>query len=97
TLSDGSFSKASHASFTEQSSPLHFKSYLTLIFGDQNNKPVAYQRSFYISLTDPETFLDKRERGNQFYVRESTSIGQGFGVVAGVALLSTTAVLHQNQ
>jgi len=102
TLSDGSFTKASHASFTEQSSPLHFKSYLTLIFGDQSNKPVAYQCSFYISeiyntITDPETFLNNRERGNQFYVKESTGLGQGFGVVAGGALLSTAAALHQNQ
>ena len=101
-LSDGSFTKASHASFTEQSSPLHFESYLTLIFAGQSNKTVAYRCSFYISeiyntITDPETFLNNRERGNQFYVTESTGMGQGFGVVAGIALLSTAAAFHQNQ
>jgi hypothetical protein len=99
TLYGGSLTKVSHASFTEQSSPLRFKSYLTLIFGDQNNRPVAYQGSFYISEiynsgTDPETFLSGHgERGDQFYVRESTGFGRGFGVVAGVALLSTAAAL----
>jgi hypothetical protein len=99
TLSGGIIVKVRHAVFTEQSSPLHFKSYLTLTFGDQTNKTVAYQRSFYVSEvydtgTDPETFLVNRERADQFYVRESTGVGQGFGVVAGVALLSTAAALE---
>ncbi len=99
TLSGGLIVKVRHALFTEQSSPLRFKSYLTLTFGDQTNKTVAYQRSFYISEvydtgTDPETFLVNRKRGDQFYVKESTVIGQGFGVVAGVALLSTAAALE---
>lgn len=108
SLSNGSFIKVRHALFTEQSSPLRFKSYLTLTFGDQNSKAVAYQRSFYISElydtpTDPETFLTNRERDDQFYVKESSGMGQGFGVVAGVALLSAAAafesktVNHSNQ
>jgi hypothetical protein len=85
--------------FTEQSSPLRFKSYLTITFGDQDSKTLAYQRSFYISEvydtpTDPETFLLNRARSDQFYVRESSGIGQGFGVVAGIALLSTAAALE---
>jgi hypothetical protein len=108
TLYDGYIVKVRHAVFTEQSSPLRFKSYLTMTFGDQNSKTVAYQRSFYISEvydtpTDPETFLLNRARSDQFYVRENTAIGQGFGLVAGVALLSTAAALetksgnHSNQ
>jgi hypothetical protein len=108
SLYNGSFIKARHALFTEQSSPLHFKSYLTLSFGDQGSKTVAYQRSFYISEvydtpTDPETFLTNRERGNRFYVKESSGMGQGFGLVAGVALLSAAGafesktVNHSNQ
>ena len=99
TLYDGSIVKVKHAFFTEESSPLRFKSYLTMTFGDQNNKTVAYQCSFFISevydsATDPETFLLNRERGDQFYVRETTAAGQGFGIVAGIALLSTAAVLE---
>lgn len=98
-LYDGSIVKVRHAFFTEQSSPLRFKSYLTLAFGDQKNKTVAYQCSFFISevydsATEPETFLLNRARGDQFYVRETTAGGQGFGIVAGIALLSTTAALE---
>jgi hypothetical protein len=99
TLYDGYIVKVRHAVFTEQSSPLRFKSYLTITFGDQDSKTLAYQRSFYISEvydtpTDPETFLLNRARSDQFYVRESSGIGQGFGVVAGIALLSTAAALE---
>lgn len=101
TLNDGSIIRVRHALFTEQSSPLHFKSYLTLTFGDRSEKTVAYQRSFYISEvydsgTDPETFLENRERGDQFYLRESTGAGSGFAVVAGIALLSAASMGPQN-
>ena len=102
TLIDGSFAATKHASFTETSTPLRFKSYLTLLFGEQSANPMAYQHSFYISeiystVSDPESFWfnGSEHRGNQYYVKETTGFGKGFGIVAGVAVLTTVAALEQ--
>ncbi len=102
TLAGGSYARATHAAFTETSSPLRFKSYLTLIIGEQTARPVAYQHSFYISEVyttelDPGSFWFNSEyRGNQYYVTETTGFGKGFAIVAGVALLTTAAALEQS-
>ena len=100
-LGDGSLVATKHAVFMETFSPLHFKNYLTLVFGEKNAKPMAYQNSFYISEIyttglDPESFwVGAQNRGNQYYVKETTGFGKGFGVVSGIALLTTAAALEQ--
>ena len=100
-LGDGSLAVIKHAVFAETFSPLQFKNYVTLIFGEKHAKTIAYPHSFYISEIyttglDPETFwIGTQYRGNQYYVKETTGFGKGFGVVAGVALLTTAAALEQ--
>ncbi|WP_216823406.1 hypothetical protein [Niastella vici] len=88
------------ATFSEASSPLRFRSYLTLMIGDSTTKPVAIEHSFYVSelLTtthDPQSiWLTSAYRGNQFYVREPTGYGKtmtGFGVILGSAVVVATA------
>lgn len=95
------YARVKHATFSEQSSPLQFRSYLTIIIGDQTAKPVSYDQTFYISdiyATElkPKTFwTNRRSKGNQYYVKETTGFGKGFGVVAGVATFSAIGVLEQ--
>lgn len=85
------------ATFTEATSPLRFKSYLTVMIGDQPAKPVVYEHSFYVAelITTgqrPENvWFPSIYRGNQYYIKETTGFGQaatGFGVIAGTAVLS---------
>ena len=60
------------ARFTTETSPLVFKSYLTIVIGDTLAAPIAYQHNFYISelvktSTLPEV-LNGDTRGDHFYV-----------------------------
>jgi len=89
------------AQFTEMTSPLRFKSYLTVVVGEEKAHPVVYEQSFYVSellntIQAPETMWFTR--GNHYYVKEQTNFGQvttGFGVIAGTAVLSATAAALQ--
>jgi hypothetical protein len=91
-----------HASFTVENSPLQFKSYLTLSFGDKDARPIAFQHSFFISEIystgiDPSNFwFSGQNMGDQYYVRQTTGFGRGFGIVGGVALLSAVDALNQS-
>jgi hypothetical protein len=99
---DGSVRRLKRATFTEDDSPLRFKSYLTFITGDSLNKAVTYQHSFYISEiinTDmaPANFEFMNQKlGDHFYVSNITGFGKGFGVVAGVAVLGAAAAMTPN-
>lgn len=99
TVADGYSVPVKAAVFTENSSPLRFRSYLTLMVGDSTNKPVICEHSFYISqlintAQPPESiWLTSAYRGNQFYIKEQTGYGRtmtGFGVIAGTAVLAAT-------
>lgn len=77
------------AVFTEETSPLRFKSYLTMMVGEATAKPVSFEHSFFlsqlISTGQPPgvIYLNNTNRGNQFYISRSTS-GTGAAVVLGV-------------
>jgi len=74
-LVEGTTVPAKKATFTESTSPLKFKSYLTLIIGE-TGKPVVYEHSFYISelLTTTQGIWQANVyRGNQFYVTDYSS------------------------
>lgn len=97
-FAEGFLTKVKVANFTEATSPLRFRSYLTLKVGD-STKPVTYEHSFYLSelITSsygPETvWLSQAYRGNQFFMREMTGYGKtmtGFGVIAGSAVYVAT-------
>jgi hypothetical protein len=100
TITDGYAVPVKAATFTETSSPLRFRSYLTLMVGDSAAKPVTCEHTFYISQLiatsqPPQSiWLTSAYRGNQFYIKEQTGYGRtmtGFGVIAGTALLTATA------
>jgi hypothetical protein len=94
---EGMMVQVKYAKFTETSAPLRFRSYLTVLIGEQPAKPVVYEHSFYISELinsgqPPENiWVANVYRGNQYYVRESTGFGEGstgFGVIAGTAIIA---------
>lgn len=102
TLPDGSaVIKVRHATFSEITSPLQFRSYIMVKIGEKTAIPVSYEQSFYISEVystglGPEIFWQNNvARGNQYFVRETTSPGKGFGIVAGVAVISAISALEQ--
>lgn len=84
------------AVFTEGSSPIRFKSYLTLMVGETAARPVSFEHSFFISQLmssgkAPSTiWLHRENRGNQFYI--SKTANSTAGVVIGFTLLTAVSV-----
>jgi hypothetical protein len=100
TTPEGVIYAVKKASFTEASSPLRFRSYLTVTVGQADGKPLAYEHVFYLSELvssghAPEFFGDRFYfKGNRYYVKESTGFGRaatGFGVIAGTAVIAGAA------
>jgi hypothetical protein len=82
------------AFFTARTSPLVFRSYLTVMVGDTLPRAVSYQHNFYISelikMSNSPNVLNGNSRGDRFYVvrghvPDSGSVG--YGVVGGRAVL----------
>ena len=80
------------AVFTEESSPYRFRSYLTLMVGEVNAKPVGFEHTFFVSQViatgkQPEiVWLNRNGLGNQYYVSKATDGGTAIGVIVGGAL-----------
>ena len=78
--------------FTEGSSPLLFKSYLSLSIGNRDAWPVAYEHSFFVSQLlrskkGPGTMWSNgNHRGNQYFVTKMSN-----GVAAVNAVVGTLA------
>ena len=85
------------ASFTPESSPLVFRSYLTIMVGDTLPKPAVYQHCFYVSelvLTERAPgYLAGYKRGDRFYVEGTVpdSIGYGYGIIGNKPVLLKSA------
>lgn len=92
---DLSVEKIQQATFTLASSPLVFKSYLTVLIGDTLPRPVAYQHEFYVSeLVRRKQYIDSA-RGNQFYLLTGSTFNYdstGYGIVGNKALLAGQAI-----
>lgn len=89
-----SYETIKQAFFTVESSPLAFKSYLTIVVGDTLPRPVTYQHNFYVSelvkMTNPPNVLNGDNRGDRFFVVQgiaNDSVSIGYGVVGGKAVL----------
>ena len=87
-----------HAQFNETTTPLRFRSYLTVLVGEPA-KPVVYEHTFYISdlinsgQGPQNIWFPSVYRGNQYYVQASTGFGNaatGFGIIAGTAIVAGT-------
>lgn len=105
TKSDVTEVEARAITFTEQDSPLHFRSFLTLYTENEgaSRKKIYLERSFYLSRlikagnVSPSKFEEsKRENGDFFYVNKprgviAGSILLGVAVVGGVCALAITA------
>lgn len=78
-LSNGTNDVLKQASFSEQSSPVHFVSYLAVRFGDPAAKPVMYQHNFFISTiikTSEDPFVygyAPGSQGDRYYVKGEPS------------------------
>lgn len=87
------------AVFTEENSPLRFKSYLTLMVGEVTAKPVSFEHSFFLSQlisTDQPPgiiWLNNTNLGNQFYISRTPSSGAAVAVVFGAMTAASIAVL----
>lgn len=77
------------AVFTETSSPLRFRSYISLSIGNRDAFPVAYEHSFFVSQLlrsnqSPGTIWGNGiHRGNQYFVMKSGNGGAAVGAVVG--------------
>jgi len=85
------------AFFNEATTPLRFKSYLTVMVGGEQVKPTVFEHTFYVNELlmaneGPEfVWFNKGGRGNQYYVKEYSGAGAaatGFMVIAGVATIT---------
>lgn len=78
------------ALFTEGSSPLRIRSYLSLSIGNRDAWPVAYEHSFFVSQLirsnqGPGTiWANGTHRGNQYFVMKTSSGGPAGAVVGGL-------------
>ncbi|MBO9632527.1 MAG: hypothetical protein J7578_05370 [Chitinophagaceae bacterium] len=94
-LSDGTPVYVREASFTEETSPLKFRSYLTVLTeGDGRIDPIVFEHSFYASKFTNSTMSPTGLSMEEAYVKRSTAFGTGFGVVAGVAVLGTVMAMN---
>jgi hypothetical protein len=77
------------AVFTESSSPLRIRSYISLSIGNREAFPVAYEHSFFVSQLirsnqGPGTiWANGVHRGNQYFVQKTSSGGAAVGTVVG--------------
>jgi hypothetical protein len=77
------------AVFTEGSTPLRFRSYLSLSIGNRDAFPVAYEHSFFVShlmrsKQGPATmWMNGDHRGNQYFVTKQSSGAGAAGTVVG--------------
>lgn len=87
--------------FTEEDSPLYFRSYLTLYTepaaGGGPSKPFTFERSFYVSKlfktgdVPPTRFTaDQQQAGDFFYVRKVK--GANAGIIAGAIAVGVAGV-----
>jgi hypothetical protein len=103
-LFDGTTKNVNVANYTEENSPLKFKSFITVLLGDANtpNKKTTYEHSFYIEqfieTGTPSQYIQfiNNQEGNRAWVVESTGFANvGWGVVAGAAIITAIAVQPQ--
>ena len=77
------------AVFTESSSPLRIRSYISISIGNRDAFPVAYEHSFFISQLirssqGPGTiWANGVHRGNQYFVQKISNGGAAVGTVVG--------------
>jgi hypothetical protein len=61
------------ATFTEATSPLRFRSYLTIMVGELTTKPLTLEHSFYVSelmitgTVPTDMYIGSANKGNMFY------------------------------
>lgn len=86
--------------YTEEDSPLYFRSYLTLYTDEDSPKSLHYERTFYISRLikagdlSPDAFgVTRRQSGDTFYVRHTK--GKTFGyAVASIAVIAAAVAVE---
>lgn len=107
SVTDGYSIPVKAAVFTEGSSPLKFRSYLSLAIGNRDALPVAYEHSFFVSQLirsgqGPGTIWGSGvQRGNQYFVMKATSGGTAVGIVvlgalSGVLMAANAAQTANN-
>lgn len=88
-VTDGYSIPVKAAVFTESSSPLKFRSYISMSIGNRDAMPVAYEHSFFISQLirsnqGPGTiWANGVHRGNQYFVQKTSNGGAAVGTVVG--------------
>ncbi|QEC45639.1 hypothetical protein [Pseudobacter ginsenosidimutans] len=93
-LPDGTELVVKEARFTEENSPLKFRSYLTVLTeGNGSISPVVFEHAFYASNITNSMVKPSDLALGRAYVKKTTAFGTGFGVVAGAAIVGTAAAL----
>jgi hypothetical protein len=88
------------ASFTRESSPLLFRTYLTFISADSSRKEMTRQHSFYVSeirqtTVNPANF-GYEAKGDQFFVSRQNKGAYAAGWVAATAVVAAAAAVSAN-
>lgn len=90
SVTDGYSIPVKAAVFTESSSPLRFRSYLSLSIGNRDAFPIAYEHSFFVSQLihskqGPGTiWANGIHRGNQYFVMKTGNGGAAGAVLGGL-------------
>ncbi|MBD1385243.1 hypothetical protein IDJ75_08125 [Mucilaginibacter rigui] len=101
-----SLTKVKSADFSDQSSPLRFKSYLTLYIVNGNEaQPATYQHDFFVSRSltttmDPKQFREfSQKRGDYFINSKATGYAKamaGIGVATAIGAGGAISNSHNN-
>lgn len=85
------------AIFTEDTSPLRFRSFMTFMVGEATAKPQSIEHSFYVSEImnsgqGPQNIMANYEqRGNQYYTSKANATGVAIGTLAAGTILVVAA------
>jgi hypothetical protein len=86
------------ATFSEETSPLRFRSFLTYMVGEAAAKPQSLEHSFYVSEImnsgqgPGNLMFNSDRRGNQFYTSKANPAGVAVGTLfAGMVIVAVAA------
>jgi len=96
TLIDGRVIPVRSILFTQENSPLKFRSYLTLS-SDKHEQELSFDNSFWVSeiietLAEPKSLPIE---DNQFHIQKSTGFGQAIGITGLLAVLTVAVIVAE--
>lgn len=96
--------KVKAANFTDETSPLKFRSYITMYIVNGNDaKPVSYQQDFYISRSltstqNPKDLTEFNQKSGNFFINsKATGYGKTMATIGVVTAAGAAGALSNSQ